>query len=496
MTAAKAPPRERRLPPFHEARVLVAGDVMLDRSWHGEATRMSPEAPVPVVLVNRDESRAGGAANVAVNAAALGATVSLLGVTGEDADAAALDVQLAAAGVRADLVRMRSARTITKLRVLGGQQQLLRMDFEDGLPGSCDETLLERLHPRLAQTRVVVLSDYGKGTLKEPWRFIERARETGRLTLVAPKGTDFTRYRGASVLVPNRSEFEAVAGRCADDATLATRGLAMLRALSLDALLITRGAEGMTLLREGHPPLHVPASATEVRDVTGAGDTVIAVLAAALAVDVPLPEAVALASAAAGIVIGKRGTCALSVTELERALSGPAEPPRGVVTEARLVDLVREAKARGERVALTLGCFDILHAGHVTYLSQLADLADRVIVAVNDDASVRRLKGPARPLNPVEQRMQVLAGLASVDWVVPFTEDTPERLVCRVLPDLLVKGGDYRPEQVPGQRCVREAGGEVRILDFMEGCSTSALVARIHERGGAKTAVPASQERG
>ncbi|GHG62135.1 bifunctional D-glycero-beta-D-manno-heptose-7-phosphate kinase/D-glycero-beta-D-manno-heptose 1-phosphate adenylyltransferase HldE [Comamonas sp. JC664] len=486
----------RRIPPFHEAQVLVVGDVMLDRSWHGEATRISPEAPVPVVRVSRDETRAGGAANVAVNAAALGAEATLLGVTGDDADADALHAQLETTRVRPALVRLSGARTITKLRVLGTQQQLLRMDFEDGLPGSRDEALLELFQPRLAEARVVVLSDYGKGTLKTPGRFIELARAAGRLTLVAPKGTDFTRYQGASVLVPNRSEFEAVAGPCADDATLTHRGLAMLRALSLDALLITRGAEGMTLLREGHAPFHVPSSAEHVRDVTGAGDTVIAVLAAALAVDVPLPEAVTLASAAAGIVIGKRGTCALSVEELTRALTGPQEPARGVVTESRLAELVREAKARGERVALTLGCFDILHAGHVRYLEQLASLADRVIVAVNDDGSVQRLKGPARPLNPVEQRMQVLAGLASVDWVVPFSEDTPERLVCRLLPDLLVKGGDYRPEQVPGQRCVREAGGEVRILDFVDGCSTSGLVARIHERGGAKTAPTASLERG
>ncbi|WP_223635715.1 bifunctional D-glycero-beta-D-manno-heptose-7-phosphate kinase/D-glycero-beta-D-manno-heptose 1-phosphate adenylyltransferase HldE [Corallococcus sp. EGB] len=474
------------------AGVLVVGDVMLDRYWHGSASRLSPEAPVPVVRVERDECRPGGAANVAVNVAALGARATVVGITGEDADGGALRARLEEAGVCARLVQALGVRTVTKLRVLGARQPLIRLDFEDGLPGGHEAGLLERFVPLLADASAVVVSDYGKGTLREPRGFIQAARAAGRPVLVAPKGRDFTRYAGATVLVPNRGELEAVVGPCPEEAVLTARGLELVRTLSLGALLVTRGEEGMTLLREGHPALHLRASATSVVDVTGAGDTVIAVLAAALGSGVPLPEAVALANAAAGLVVGRPGTSAVTLPELRRALTGPRESARGVVTEERLMALVHDARARGETVALTLGCFDILHAGHVSYLEQMAGLADRLIIAVNDDDSVRRLKGPSRPLNPLAQRMRVLAGLAAVDWVVPFSEDTPERLVCRVVPDVLVKGGDYRPEQIPGQRCVREAGGRVLVLDYVEGCSTTGLVARIHERQGAAKVGPAS----
>ncbi|RKH01676.1 bifunctional heptose 7-phosphate kinase/heptose 1-phosphate adenyltransferase, partial [Corallococcus sp. CA053C] len=275
--------------------MLVAGDVMVDRYWHGSASRLSPEAPVPVVLVERDECRAGGAANVAVNVAALGAQATVLGVTGEDAAADALGEKLAEARVRTRLSRTPGVRTITKLRVLGARQQLIRLDFEDGLPGCHDGRLLELFVPLLADAGAVVLSDYGKGTLREPQRFIQAARAAACPVLVAPKGRDFSRYAGATVLVPNRSEFEAVVGPCADDAVLVARGLGLVRELSLGALLVTRGAEGMTLVRDGHPALHLPATASAVLDVTGAGDTVIAVLAAALSAGVPLTEGVALA---------------------------------------------------------------------------------------------------------------------------------------------------------------------------------------------------------
>ncbi|WP_201755911.1 MULTISPECIES: bifunctional D-glycero-beta-D-manno-heptose-7-phosphate kinase/D-glycero-beta-D-manno-heptose 1-phosphate adenylyltransferase HldE [Corallococcus] len=476
---------EARLAALASARVLVVGDVMLDRYWHGTASRLSPEAPVPVVRVERDECRPGGAANVAVNIAALGAQATVLGITGDDADAGALDERLTEARVCSRVMRTPGVRTVSKLRVLGTRQPMIRLDFEDGLPGSHDARLLEGFGPLLADAGAVVLSDYGKGTLRDPRRFIQAARAAGCPVLVAPKGRDFTRYAGATVLVPNRSEFEAVVGPCADDACLVARGLELLRTLSLEALLVTRGEEGMTLLRDGHPALHLRATATAVLDVTGAGDTVIAVLAAALSARVPLPEAVSLSNVAAGLVVGRSGTCAATLPELRRAVAGPREPKRGVVTEDHLLELVRDARARGETVALTLGCFDILHAGHVSYLEQMAGLADRLIIAVNDDASVRRLKGPSRPLNPLGQRMRVLAGLAAVDWVVSFSEDTPERLVCRVVPDVLVKGGDYRPEQIPGGRCVREAGGRVLVLDYVDGCSTTGLVARIQERNGA-----------
>jgi D-beta-D-heptose 7-phosphate kinase/D-beta-D-heptose 1-phosphate adenosyltransferase len=312
---------------------------------------------------------------------------------------------------------------------------------------------------------------------------IRAARERGLPVVVDPKGTDFERYRGATLLTPNQSEFEAVVGRVADDADLVAKGCALRDALELDALLITRSEKGMCLLQRGHggsnSPVHLPTRAREVYDVTGAGDTVVAVLAAALAAGVSMHEAVTLSNLAAGVVVGKLGTATVSPAELAAAMEEHLPIQRGAVSEDDLAALVARARMAGERIVMTNGCFDILHAGHVTYLQQARALGDRLIVAVNDDDSVRRLKGETRPVNPLAARSTVLAALAAVDWVVPFSEDTPRRLICRLCPDVLVKGGDYRPEEVAGGECVMAAGGEVKILTFVPGHSTSGMIASI-----------------
>jgi len=287
--------------------------------------------------------------------------------------------------------------------------------------------------------------------------------------VVDPKGTDFQRYRGATLLTPNQSEFEAVVGAIADDADLAAKGCALRDALDLDALLVTRSEKGMCLLQRGHAPVHLPTLAREVYDVTGAGDTVVAVLAAALAAGEAMHEAVALSNLGAGVVVGKLGTATVSPAELAAAMEQHLPIQTGMVAEDDLVALVARARAAGERIVMTNGVFDILHAGHVTYLQQARALGDRLIVAVNDDDSVRRLKGESRPVNPRDARMTVLAALAAVDWVVPFAEDTPQRLICRVCPDVLVKGGDYRPEDIAGGECVTAAGGAVKVLRSCRG---------------------------
>ncbi|ROR29614.1 bifunctional D-glycero-beta-D-manno-heptose-7-phosphate kinase/D-glycero-beta-D-manno-heptose 1-phosphate adenylyltransferase HldE [Inmirania thermothiophila] len=465
-----------QIPPFGKARVVVAGDLMLDRYWHGETARISPEAPVPVVRVTAGEERPGGAGNVALNLAALGVDVHLVAVTGEDEAARELEAVLAAEGVGCSLVRLAGARTITKLRVLSRHQQLIRLDFEDGFGGFDGAALAAPLRARLAGAGAVVLSDYGKGTLREVGTLIEAARAAGVPVLVDPKGRDFGRYRGASLVTPNLAEFEAVVGPCAGEAELVERGLRLLADCGIEALLVTRGEHGMSLVRPGEAPLHLPARAREVYDVTGAGDTVIAVVAAALAAGAALPEATALANLAAGLVVAKLGAATVSVPELEQALHQVEETRLGIVDEEALLAHVARARARGERIVMTNGCFDILHAGHVAYLNEARRLGDRLVVAVNDDDSVRRLKGPGRPVNRLAERMEVLAGLAAVDWVVAFSEDTPERLICRVRPDVLVKGGDYRPEEIAGAGCVRAAGGEVRVLPFRAGCSTSRII--------------------
>ncbi len=467
---------------LERSRLLVVGDVMLDRYWHGGTSRISPEAPVPVVRVEESEDRPGGAANVALNIAALGAHAALAGVVGDDANADRLVTRLEDAGVGTHFQRNPGLPTITKLRVMSRNQQLIRLDFEEGLGEVDTGGLLARVESALPDCDLVILSDYGKGTLNRVPELIRLVRGAGKRVLVDPKGGDFRKYRGASVITPNLAEFEAVMGPCRGDAELATRGEALRAELELEALLITRSEKGMTLIREGHEPLHLPTRAREVFDVTGAGDTVIGVLGLALAAGHGFAEAMTLANLAAGLVVAKPGTATLSIAELYTALHGDKLAEFGVIEEAPLIEAVRAAQARGERVVMTNGCFDILHAGHVAYLEHAHQLGDRLIVAVNDDASIARLKGPKRPINPLMRRMQVLAGLGAVDWVVPFAEDTPQRLIEAVLPDVLVKGGDYRPEQIAGGEAVREAGGEVRVLGFEDGVSTTAMISTILDR--------------
>ncbi len=472
----------RDIPDFTKANVLVIGDLMLDRYWHGDTSRISPEAPVPVVLVNGAEERAGGAGNVALNIAALGAATQVLGYTGADDAAQSLQAILQSAGIECLFEQLDAGKTITKLRVLSRHQQLIRLDFEDGFYDAAHDKLLARASKAMAGARAVVLSDYGKGTLRQVPQLIAAARMQKLPVLVDPKGTDFEPYRNATLITPNMHEFEAVVGRCSNDAQIVEKGMALIEKINLEALLVTRSEKGMTLLRRGAAPLHLPTHAREVFDVTGAGDTVIATLAAALAAGVPLDEATTLANFAAGVVVGKLGTATVSPEELHYAMREETPLQRGVIAEELLVKLAEQAKLQGQTVVMTNGCFDILHPGHVTYLQQARKLGDRLIVAVNDDASVQRLKGKDRPINTLAHRMAVLAALECVDWVVPFGEDTPERLICKVLPKILVKGGDYKPEQVAGGKCVIEKGGQVKILNFVEGHSTSDIIKNILQR--------------
>lgn len=467
------------LPDYKQAGVLVVGDVMLDRYWHGPTNRISPEAPVPVVKVTMVEERPGGAANVAMNIASLGANSRLVGLTGIDDAAKALTESLNTVKVRCDFVAIPTHPTITKLRVLSRNQQLIRLDFEEGFENVDVQPVLERIEQALPHIGALVLSDYAKGALTHVEKMIALANKAGVPVLIDPKGNNFERYRGATLLTPNMSEFEAVVGRCKDNQDVEEKGMQLLKTLDLTALLITRSEQGMSLIRRDEAPLHLPTQAQEVFDVTGAGDTVIGVLAASIASGRPLHEACALANAAAGVVVGKLGTSTVSPIELENAIRGRADTGFGVMSESQLKQAVANARQRGERVVMTNGCFDILHAGHVSYLANARKLGDRLIVAVNSDASTRRLKGETRPVNPLEQRMIVLGALGAVDWVVPFEEDTPQRLIAEVLPDILVKGGDYRPEDIAGSTEVWAAGGEVKVLNFEDGISTTNIIKNI-----------------
>ncbi len=468
------------LPAFEKSKVLVVGDVMLDRYWSGGTGRISPEAPVPVVRIEQTEDRPGGAANVALNIASLGGQVRLAGIVGEDETAIALTKGVKALGIEPQWSYVADKPTITKLRVMSRNQQLLRLDFEEPYLPQHSQTLLNDAVSLLDEVNVVVLSDYAKGAIDQPQEFIALARSKGVKVLVDPKGSDFSRYRGASLLTPNMAEFEQVVGKVTCESDLASKAQQLMAEFELDNLLVTRSEKGMTLFSSDAPELHIPTVAREVHDVTGAGDSVIAALAVSLAAGSDLPQACAIANTAAGIVVGKLGTSTVNRIELIAALNlNHGETGFGVLSEDQLAYTIEEAKLRGERVVMTNGCFDILHAGHVSYLQQAKALGDRLIVAVNDDASVKRLKGEERPVNPLERRMAVLAGLASVDWVVPFTEDTPQRIISRLLPNMLVKGGDYKIEDIAGGKEVIAAGGSVEVLGFEDGVSTTAIIENI-----------------
>lgn len=468
----------KSLPNFAQASVLVLGDIMLDRYWFGDASRISPEAPVPIVKIKQFDDRPGGAGNVALNIAALSAKVTLLGITGNDDAARILSEQLTEAGVNSAIQHLDNISTITKLRVISRHQQLIRLDFEEEFPDFNPETIFSTYQKELSSTHLVVLSDYNKGTLLHAPELIRLAKEASVPVLVDPKGNDFTIYRGADVITPNLKEFEVIVGSCKNEQELISKAQKFLHDYDIKTLLLTRGEAGMTLIQRNEEPYYLPAHAREVFDVTGAGDTVIAVMGAALAAQAPIKTAMELANFAASLVVSKLGAATITVVELQAAYAGMYSSAAGIVDEEQLVIAVNEARAQGKRIVFTNGCFDILHAGHVTYLEQAKQLGDFLIVAVNDDASITRLKGPTRPINQLDQRMRVLSALSAVDWVIPFADDTPRRLLKLIQPDILVKGGDYTFEQVVGWEIVHAYGGDVRVLGVVKDLSTTAIVER------------------
>lgn len=467
---------------FRNTRVLVAGDLMLDQYWLGDTARISPEAPVPVVKVNRYDNRLGGAANAALNVRSLGANVALAGIVGEDDNGRQLR-QLLKDNLIEDLtLASHSASTISKLRLISRNQQMLRADFEQPF---CEADIVEASQlctAQLADFSVLLLSDYNKGTLAQCQDIISKANAAGCKVVVDPKGDDFGKYRHAYLLTPNMTEFEAVAGRCRDEQDMFSKAAALIDQLQLQALLLTRSEQGMTLFLPDGSHHHFNAIAREVFDVTGAGDTVIATLATALAKGIALETAVMLANTAAGIVVGRMGAASVTPLELKLALESSQPRPTGIVSAGQLQSLVAFEKSLGKRIVFTNGCFDILHAGHVQYLNEAALLGDRLIVAINDDASVTRLKGQGRPVNTVDDRMAVLASLQAVDWVLSFADDTPESLLRSLQPDVLVKGGDYGMDQVVGAEIVHGYGGEVKVLSLQQGISTTRIIDSIKKQ--------------
>lgn len=462
-----------------QCRVLIVGDAMLDRYLRGGTSRISPEAPVPIVHVKEDETLAGGAANVALNIASLGGSAELLGIVGQDEAADKLQESLSKAGIEYSFQSSENIPTIMKSRVMSNHQQMLRIDFEQPLDLIDKTDLQNRYLKALENTDVVVLSDYGKGTLSDPQFFIQAAKKKGIPVLVDPKGTDFDKYKDASYITPNFKEFTGVVGECADEKCILSRGLELAKRLNLEGLLVTRGAEGMTLIRQGAEPLHHPTRAREVFDVTGAGDTVIAVFAMGIASKQDLDTTMHLANTAAGVTVSKLGAATVTLMELQRELHKNTPIQTGVINEEDAARAIETSHLMGEKVVFTNGCFDILHVGHVSYLREAQAQGDRLIIAVNSDASVKALKGDSRPIVPLEERMEMLASLDCVDWVVPFDDDTPKRLLTLLQPDVLVKGGDYDREEIVGYEIVEGYGGEVKPLCLKPGRSTTNIIEAI-----------------
>jgi len=464
---------------FEAANVLIVGDIMLDRYVRGQSNRVSPEAPVPIVNVEGVYQCPGGAGNVALNVAALGAKTKIISAVGKDDTADQLEKELKSVGVDVHFIQT-DYPTIVKQRVVCQNQQLLRLDFEESF-SLASSVLMDAYQAQLDWADVVIISDYAKGVFRSgATPLITLARKRGIPVLVDPKTEDFSIYRGATLITPNLKEFERVVGHSDYENALLEKAEALIEAHDLSALLITRGAAGMTLLEKNQPEVYFRAKGRDVFDVTGAGDTVISVIAVALASGYSLEKSVHLGNVAAGIVIGKFGAAVVFPDELQQALSDAPDRHAGVVSEAELIFLLKEARAHQERIVFTNGCFDVLHAMHVEYLQLAKQLGDRLVVAVNDDASIRRLKGDGRPVNQLTHRMSVLAGLQSVDWVVDFSDDTPERLLALIKPDILAKGGDYRVDQVVGADIVTAYGGQVVVLgDTVDGVKSTAIIERM-----------------
>ena len=466
-------------------RVLVIGDLILDRYVTGEVERISPEAPIPVLRAKATEERLGGAGNVAVNLRAMEAEVEVIGVLGDDSRGRRMLGMLEAMGVDTGVCLLDPGRPTTqKTRMISGVQQILRVDWEDSgpVPDELGRRLVLGLTQALKSARAVVLSDYGKGMLTRVVLegAIKAARAAGVPVLVDPKGSDFRRYRGATLVTPNRKEAEEALGRrlrSLADVPQAARDL--MAQAELDAAVITLGAEGMFYASGESTGTHVPTVARAVFDVTGAGDTVIAHLALGLGAGLSLDDAVHLANHAAGLVVGKRGAASVTRAELLGVLDSHGGGEGKLLEGPGLDARVAAWRARGKRIVFTNGCFDVLHAGHVGYLRFAASKGDVLIVGVNDDASVRRLKGPTRPVNPLADRMAVLAALEMVDAVVAFGEDTPLEIVQRITPRVLVKGEDWRDKGVVGREWVEQHGGEVCLAPMLQGRSTSGILERV-----------------
>jgi D-beta-D-heptose 7-phosphate kinase/D-beta-D-heptose 1-phosphate adenosyltransferase len=467
-----------------DVKILVVGDIMLDRYWQGDTARISPEAPVPVVRVSDFEDKAGGAANVAKNIVHLGAQASLLGIIGEDDNGQSLQASLEKEGISSLLVKQNQAPTITKIRILSRSQQVVRLDIEQSFSQQHANLLSAEFERLIDQFEMVLFSDYNKGSLANIGTMIDVAKKAGKTVLVDPKSKDLAVYAGADYVTPNLTEYQAAGGVSGDEEQIAQSAKKIISDCSIGAMLLTRSEQGMSLITATEK-FDYPAQTLEVADVTGAGDTVIATLAVMLGTQMPASQAVEIANIAAGITVTRLGAATLSPEELSSNLTAYLERTGAHYhpTADEVFERIEQARRRGDKIVFTNGCFDILHAGHVRYLAQAKTRGDKLVVGLNNDDSITRLKGADRPVNSLQERATVLTALAAVDWVIPFgsveENDTPANLIQQLKPDVLVKGGDYKIEDIAGAEFVLANGGNVEVLEFVNDCSTSKVISKI-----------------
>jgi D-beta-D-heptose 7-phosphate kinase/D-beta-D-heptose 1-phosphate adenosyltransferase len=485
---------EKQLAGLRGQTVLCIGDLMLDDFVYGDVTRISPEAPAPVIAVQRSETTIGGAGNVARNLAALGVRCIFIGVIGEDDAGKALSASLQGEPlIDAKLVSDAGRPTTRKVRFVSEHYSthLLRADWEDARPVSAEKeaALIAHVEAALPKAGAVVMSDYAKGVLtpRVIRAVIDAANKADKPVIVDPKGRDYSIYKGATLITPNRQELAAATRHDANgEAEIVAAAEELLRQVESQAVLVTRSEDGMSLLVKGQPPVHIAAYPVKVRDVSGAGDTVAAVLAAMLAAGAGFEPAMRAANAAASVAVSKRGTATVSIPELRARIlpaASLAAEEKVFFDWSMLDDRLKEWRKAGIRIGFTNGCFDLLHPGHIKVLTAARALCDRLIVGLNSDASVKRLKGDSRPVQEAHARAEVLAALEAVDLVILFEEDTPLELLKRVRPKLLIKGGDYALDQVVGREQVEADGGEVVLVDLVPGFSTTELVKRSRTGG-------------
>lgn len=520
---------------FANSKVLVVGDVMLDQYWHGLATRISPEAPVPVVHVKQTENRIGGSGNVAANIAALGANSTLLGMVGCDEEANILSELLKSKNIKNECLKVDDCPTIVKLRILSGNQQLLRLDKENKFESVSKKEILDKFSKLLSFVDVVVFSDYAKGTLTYIKDLIKIATVKKIPVIVDPKLKDFGYYSGADIITPNLREFEEIVGVCNNENEIIEKGLRLIKEFNFKVMIVTRGSQGMTIIKNNQDYSHVPALSSEVYDVTGAGDTVVSTIAVAISNKIPIEQAAFMASVAAGIVVGKVGTSVVGIDELKFKINNVIQDIKAqtinnqlkeysndilnnhqktqvkketqiqhnkskildsissinnssmfdVQEIDKLIKVIQFCQKQGETIVFVNGCFDVLHYGHIRLLEKAKLCGDKLVLGINSDEYIKSKKGKMRPIHNLQQRMEVLSNIKAVDWVIPFYEDTPGKLVELLNPDVLVKNKTSFPrvEDIPdneGAAFVLKNGGKVYLLSETTDCSSSEIINKIN----------------